>query len=149
MQQPRSEGKNILKVLGTVILTLAMAGCGSGVDTIPIKGVVTVKGQPAPENTRINFIPVVGGQEASGIIDANGAYEVFSGIEGHPGIMAGKYKVFFTPDASSEDYMNTAGRNGAPGTSTGPFPKEYTAEATTPLEKDVTSETTSIDFDIP
>lgn len=132
-----------------LVLGLVTVGCGGGTSVQPVKGKLLLKGSPAPENTRVNFAPIGEGMAASGIVDAEGNYELLSGAEGLPGAMVGTYKVSVTADASSGDYMDSSVRGGVPGVVTGPFPKEYTSEFTTPIQKDVVEGENTIDIEIP
>ena len=138
-------------ILGlSVVFLSVVVGCDSKPAVYEVSGKVTVKGQPAPENSRVNFTPVGSdGEAASGIIDANGNYTLYSGIEGRKGALTGKYKVSFTADASSSDYMDGGRVGGVPGVVLGPFPKEFTSEFTTKLEKEVVKGRNVIDIEVP
>lgn len=137
----------VFTLLGCVALLL---GCG-GSGTSPVTGKAMLDGSPMPENTRIQFEPAGGvGESAAGIVDASGNYELFSGASGEAGALPGKYKVYVTADASTEGYMEGPQRGGGvPGVAVGPFPKEYTSPATTPIEKEVSSGPNQIDIEIP
>lgn len=132
-----------------VVAVNFIAGCDSGPNTHPVSGQVTIDGQPAPEQTRVNFHPVSEDvQLASGIVDANGNYTLYSGSEGTAGAMAGTYKIYLSPDPSSEDYMSGTPSGAPGGPSLGPIPKEYSSAATTPLEVEVTAGENKIDIEI-
>lgn len=134
-----------LSWLSVAVTLLAVAGCDSGPKVYSVTGKVTIKGNPAPENTRVNFEPVGGGESAAGIVDASGNYKLFYGNEGREGAMPGQYKVFLAPDASSEAYMSGP-PSGIPGMpSAGPIPKEYLSGQTSPLTVDVPESNTTID----
>jgi len=132
-----------------IALGIITVGCDGGIAVQPVKGKLLLEGNPAPENTRVNFTPVGEGLAASGVVDAEGNYELFSGSDGLPGAVVGTYKVSVTADASSADYMDASPRGGVPGVVTGPFPKEYTSEFTTPIQKDVVEGENTIDIEIP
>lgn len=135
-----------LSLLSVAVGMLAVAGCDSGPKVYSVTGKVSIAGNPAPENTRVNFEPVSGGESAAGIVDASGNYQLFYGNEGREGAMPGQYKVFLAPDASSEAYMSgpPAGVPGMP--SAGPIPKEYLSGQTSPLTVDVPESNTTIDI---
>jgi len=135
----------ILSSCSVAILLSFVAGCDSGPKVYGVTGKVTIKGTPAPEKTRVNFEPVDGGELAAGMVDANGNYKLYYGTEGREGAMPGKYKVFLSPDASSEAYM-TGKSSGVPGVpSAGPIPKEYLIGKTSPLTVEVPESDTTID----
>lgn len=132
-----------------VIACVVVVGCGGGVAVQPVKGTVTIGGTPAPENTRINFAPIGDGMEATGIVDAQGNYELFSGPEGLPGALVGEYMVYLTPDASDTSYMDGGSTSGPPKPGASSFPKDYTNPTTTPLKVAVESGDNSIPIEIP
>jgi hypothetical protein len=134
-----------LSWLSVAVALLAVAGCDSGPKVYSVTGKVMIAGNPAPENTRVNFEPVGGGESAAGMVDASGNYKLYYGNEGREGAMPGKYKVFLAPDASSEAYMSgpVSGIPGMPGG--GPIPKEYLSGQTSPLTVDVPASNTTID----
>lgn len=132
------------------LVCFVAAGCEPGIDAQPVTGKVTLKGEAAPENTRVNFFPTVeDGQAASGIVDAQGNYTLTTGSSGEPGAIIGKYKVYVTADASDESYMDAGNSSGVPGVVTGPFPSEWTQPATTPKEVEVTAGENTINIEIP
>lgn len=137
-----------LFVLSLAVLMLIVAGCDKGPKVYSVTGAVKIKGSPAPEKTRVNFAPVGGGELAAGLVDANGNYKLYYGIEGKEGALPGKYKVFLAPDASSEAYMSGP-QSGVPGVpSAGPIPKEYLSGDSSPLTVEVPENDTTIDINI-
>lgn len=133
-----------------VFLAMAVGCGGKGLNTYPVTGKLTVKGQPA-KDLRITFEPVAAGVEpAAGVLDPDGTYKVFSGIKGTPGAMVGKYKVVITPDMSKVD-MSAAytGAKGPPKLPESPVPTEYSSAKTSPKEIEVKAENNVIDIDIP
>lgn len=134
-----------LSLLSVAAALLVAVGCDKGPNVYAVTGKVTIKGTPAPENTRVNFEPVGGGELAAGMVDAAGNYKLYYGNEGREGAMPGKYKVYLAPDASSEAYMSGP-PSGVPGMpSAGPIPKEYLSGQTSPLTVDVPESNTTID----
>jgi hypothetical protein len=138
-----------LIILLCSLLAIPMLGCDSGPSLQKAGGTLTLKGSPAPENTRVNFEPIGEGMSAAGIVDATGKFELLSGNEGLPGAMIGKYKVFVTADSSSSDYMDNPNGRGVPGVGSGPFPPEFTSLADTPIQKEVVKGTNDFVIDIP
>lgn len=135
-----------LLVLALSLPVLFLTGCNSS-STYPVTGKLTVGGQPAPENTRVNFQPLEeDGQIASGTVNAEGTYTLYTGSEGLEGAAPGKYKVYITPDASGVNYMESDG--GPPPNATGPFPREWTQPSTSPKEVEVTAGENKIDIEI-
>ncbi|MBN8603687.1 MAG: hypothetical protein J0M26_21910 [Planctomycetes bacterium] len=139
-----------LLALAALCLTF-IAGCQPSAGTIPVKGKLTLKGAPAPEGTLVSFVPVGGGETATGKVKA-GEYELFSGVRGDVGAKPGKYKVVIaagtSPDMGAYENMKKPKKDEAPGSSTGDFPKEYATAETSPLEKEVASGA-NYDIDIP
>lgn len=123
-----------------------VAGCDSGPSMSPVSGKVTIGGQPAPENTLVNFVPVDPAiMAASGKVDASGDYILYSGNEGKEGAMVGKYKVYLSPDMSGSSYME-AGK--PPEMSAGAIPEKYTKLETTDKEVEVTSGSNTINIEL-
>lgn len=134
----------VLLVLSAPLVLLG--GCNSS-STHPVSGKLTVDGQPAPENTRVTFQPVgETGELASGAVDAQGNYTLYTGSQGEPGAGEGTYKVYVTPDSSGIDYMESG--TGPPPDAAGPFPKEWTQPSTTPKQVEVSAGENTIDIDI-
>lgn len=133
----------------TLFVIACIVGCGGGVPVQPVSGMLLLNGEPGPENTRINFVPVGDGMAASGVVDSAGKFELFSGSEGLAGALPGTYKVYVTADSSAANYMDSPQRGGVPGVSTGPFPKEYTNETTTPLKVEIVAGVSEVDVTIP
>lgn len=78
-------------MLGLGIALLA-TGCGSErPTTVPVSGVVTVKGKPLA-NAGVNFLPVAGGRPAAGMTDAKGEFKLEL-YDDRPGAVEGEYKV--------------------------------------------------------
>jgi len=140
--------QKIVSLFSIAVVLCATTGCDSKPKIYAVTGKVTIKGDLAPEQTRINFEPVNGGELAAGIVDASGNYKLYSGNEGREGVKPGSYKVFLAPDASSEAYMSgpPSGVPGVPGP--GPIPKDYLTGATSPLTVEVPESDTTIDVAI-
>lgn len=135
-----------------VLVCSLVAGCQPAAGTVPVKGKVTLKGAAAPDGTLVTFSPIgEGGETASGRVQG-GQYELFTGNRGDVGAKPGKYKVSLTGGSTmgESDYSNTASKKGQiPGSGSGEFPKEYSSAETTPLEKEVTSGSNTIDIEVP
>lgn len=91
-------------------LGVVLAGCGgsgSKLDSIPVKGKVTLDGQPV-KNARVRFIPDSAdkGRSAIGDTDANGAFKL-STVRAADGIIPGAYKV----DVSSLETVTTESKD--------------------------------------
>lgn len=98
-----------------------LVGCGRGLDTIPVEGVLTYKGKPVPK-IAVSFMPEGGkGQIAQGTTDENGRFELQTRTPGD-GAMAGEYLVGFrfVPDEVPE-------MPGFPGSKpvVSPLPRKY------------------------
>ncbi|MBC8870242.1 MAG: hypothetical protein H8E44_12535 [Planctomycetes bacterium] len=146
-------------LLLSVCAAVAIVGCGtSGPKTHPVTGKVTIDDQPA-KNCTITFHPVdSANQVASGQVEDDGSYTLYTGTSGTPGAMAGKYKVVVvaneadmgTGEDAEPDYMS-AGTDPTTDPTTqdsGLVPNEYTNATTTPKEVEVTAGSNTIDIPI-
>jgi hypothetical protein len=126
-----------LAALGMFAL-LACAGCGSGAaekaaELIPVKGKVTVQGQPLSTGT-VRFEPDDFGRPASGRLNADGTFVLSTHKEGD-GVVAGHHRVSIT------NYDTKSKAAGAL--------KKFLTTTKKPLEADVSPEQTEFTFDIP
>jgi hypothetical protein len=140
--------RSIFQILALGLLVAIVVGCGpSGPKTHSVTGKVTIDGEPAA-NVRITFQPVdEANQAASGTVESDGSYTLYTGVSGTPGAMAGKYKVVLTPDMGADtSYMDSGGT--APPDTSGEVPEEYRDPTTTPKEVEVTAGQNSIDIEI-
>ena len=81
--------------LGFALLApLLLAGCGDGLNRVPIQGTLTSMGAPV-DNASLSFIPEEGtvGEGAIGRTDAEGKFTVISSRQSDSGIPPGKYRV--------------------------------------------------------
>ena len=87
------------------IACLALAGCGSGVRTVPVVGKVTFGGNPPPYGCVLNFLPLRDGATADGgevaarglangcgECDSSGAFKAVC-LRNRSGLMPGCYQV--------------------------------------------------------
>jgi hypothetical protein len=92
--------------LTPTLLCLLMAGCGSGSGLAPVKGKVTLDGQPL-EGAVVHFQPTApGGSPSSGVTDADGRYELMYTFN-TPGAMPGEHVVSIStarPDVDEQGY---------------------------------------------
>lgn len=142
-----------------VPMLVFVLGCGSGgLGTVPVKGTLTIGGQPA-NGVGISLVPVDKTlPTASGNVQ-NGAFEVFSGVQGAPGAVPGKYKVVLNTTAgnSLEEAKKMYGsgapsrdaKSSAPEVAKGPFPGKYLDAATSDKEVEVTSGANDLKIEIP
>jgi hypothetical protein len=129
---------------------MLIVGCGpSGPKTYAVSGKVTIKGQPATD-VSITFQPVEStGQSASGRVGTDGSYSLFTGVQGKPGAMVGKYKVVLSGGGTQVDPSERYKKGGGPPKpAEGPVPKEYTSGATSPKEVEVKPESNTINIEI-
>jgi hypothetical protein len=150
---PKHEESSLNRLLAAVMAfsSLATIGCGQS-GNATVTGTVSIKGQPAPEGVGITFSPVPGSPAeqllATGRIDTQGKYTLFSGNEGTPGARPGKYKVFLSPKPSDGAYMESGKGSQPPKIDLGPIPKEYTLPETSPKEVEVKGGENTIDIQI-
>ncbi len=133
----------------TVLLGLALSGCGSGSGTVPVKGKIMLDGAPLA-GASISFVPQGEGRQATGTTDEQGVFTI-STIEPRDGAMPGKYKVILsqnlpvepTPEGMSADEAMQAAAKAA---ATKPkktksgiplLPDDYTRIDKTPLQQEV------------
>ncbi len=132
--------RSLVVVLSASIFSIT--GCGGGGGFSDVTGTVTIKGQPAPEGTGVTFSPVAGSapdlMTATGRLDAQGKFQLFSGNEGTIGAKPGKYKVFLSPKPNDGAYMQGGG-SAPPKVDLGPIPKEFASPDTSPKEVEVTA----------
>jgi hypothetical protein len=139
-------------------MLLVAAGCGpGGPATVPVKGTLTIGGQPA-NGVGISLVPADAKMPtASGTVQ-NGAFEVFSGSQGKPGAVPGKYKVVLNatsggPEAAKQMYEPGAAKAGAKKSAApvikAPFPDKYKTAATSDKEVEITKGANELKIDIP
>ena len=80
-------------LLGLACLVVALAGCGGGLERIPVSGTVTLDGKPV-EGAAVVFAPAAGGPAASGTTDAQGKFQLTTVNE--PGAVPGEHVVTIT-----------------------------------------------------
>lgn len=136
--------KSAVRIFAVVLTVsiISITGCGGGGGFSEVTGTVTIKGQPAPEGTGVTFSPVPGSGAdlltATGRLDAQGKFRLFSGNEGTIGAKPGKYKVFLSPKPSDGAYMQGGG-TAPPKIDLGGIPKEFASPDTTPKEVEVSA----------
>jgi len=96
---------------------LCLAGCGDGINRVPITGLVTVQGEPLA-GASVQFFPQTGteGEGAIGVSGSDGKFNVISSRQDDSGIPPGKYKVrvslmmdagkVLPPEALQADFPN-------------------------------------------
>ena len=151
--------KLAVALLGLLVV-VGLVGCGeTGSGTVPVKGTLTIGGQPA-DNVQVTFSPTDATRPAASGNVTGGKFELFSGSEGHAGAVPGKYKVVLAQmgGSTSRDASTSAmygGGGGAGGSSSQPampkpsFPEKYLSPGTSDKEVEVTSGSNEITIDIP
>ena len=90
------------RFLGALAMALVALGCGKG-NLVPVKGVVTLDGQPL-EGASVTFVPEEnGGFPAGGRTDANGAFHLSTYSDGD-GARLGDYRVTVTKAANDPSW---------------------------------------------
>ncbi|HEX5442782.1 MAG TPA: carboxypeptidase-like regulatory domain-containing protein [Pirellulales bacterium] len=95
------------RLVGCVAVALLATGCGGGrgTKTYPVKGTVTLQGQPLADVV-VSFYPEQGSRPPSGMTDAEGAFAL-STFESKDGAPAGRYQVAIhepAPEMAEGDY---------------------------------------------
>jgi hypothetical protein len=138
---------NLVAVAGTVLA--AATGCGGKDRPVPVRGRVTLDGQPLSKAT-VQFIPASGqGSVASGLSDADGNFRL-STFKTDDGALPGDYKVTVTVQEIPKEVAQAdvrkanpkvevmkaqkAGRRKPPNS---PIPQPYREAARTPLREHV------------
>jgi hypothetical protein len=100
-----------------------LIGCGgSGLDTVPARGVVTYKGAPIPKISVV-FTPTDGkGQIAEGVTDLKGIFELRTREPGD-GALVGSYNVSFK--FVSDEIPDMPGFTGGKKPEPSPIPEKY------------------------
>jgi len=129
----------IFSLTALALSLLFLVGCGGpSVKTVPVRGKVTVKGQPVNDGN-VTLVPA-SGSDAKGVLSAgqikNGEYTIYTaGKEGAP---EGQYKVTVTTS------MVPTGGKGPP---QAPFNAKYTNAMNTPLQLKVPSSSYDLTLD--
>ena len=142
-----------LVVLGLVCVGLVGCGGAGGPKLTPVKGKVTLDGQPLAGAT-VNFMPETG-PVALGVTDAGGNYTL--NTVGRAGAVEGKHRVGITKsitlnavvDPKPEDMARML-RDGKMPTAKSVIPPKYAAPQTSGLERTVTADRSKnvFDFDL-
>lgn len=99
----------LLLAAGTVAFCLALTGCGgSGVETAPVSGKVTLDGQPEGD-IMVNFQPTgdTTGIGSAGLTSADGTFSLKTvGEKSQEGAVVGTHTVTLFPKVPDEDPMD-------------------------------------------
>lgn len=125
----------------TVTLCMILSGCGESLPpTAPVKGKVTLNGQPLP-NASVNFYPEEG-KVANGVTDDAGNFTL-STFDPNDGAIIGKHKATVTivntaeiPEEIPDDYDYTASGS-AEKSNTPNIPELYSDSKESPLAFEV------------
>ena len=139
--------------LGAVCCLMSFFGCSgsTGPSTVPVKGTLTIDGQPANDVT-ITLSPLdTALPTASGPV-SNGAFQVFTGAQGKPGAALGKYKVVLAQSAQggldAAKAMYAKGGGGPPKAAQLSFPEKYTSATTSDKEVEIKSGSNDLKIEI-
>jgi len=135
------------------LLVVACDGCSSGgPDTVPVSGTLTIDGQPA-DGIVISLIPVDANlPSATGRVE-NGRFTVYSGVEGKPGAVPGKYKVVLYVTHGEDMAIpkpgeGTDSKTSKPEPPKLPFPEKYQSASTSDKEVEVTTGSNTLNIEI-
>lgn len=135
-----------------ILIVCAVAGCGDGINRVPIEGVLTSSGSTPVDGATLSFIPMEGtpGEGAIGRTDAQGKFTVISSRQSDSGIPPGKYRVrisrlidgktmqILPEEAAEADYPNA----------TESIPPPY-AGINSPLSTEISESGGELKLDIP
>jgi hypothetical protein len=133
-----------------LLMTAALVGCGgSGAETIPVKGVVTLGGGPWPTGGTITFSPVASSgplRPAAGAFKPDGTFVVTSFKPGD-GLTPGKYEISVECWAALPEMSPT----GAPSPGKSAVPEKFRSGKTSGwvLEVPVGSGPLEVKYDVP
>lgn len=133
------------KYLSLVLSLLAIlaSGCGTGdhVTLAPVKGTVTLDGQPVPD-ARVIFHPTEGGRPSNAMTEPDGSFELVY-MEDKLGALKGKHKVIISTlveaDPDSTDTLTQSGQREM-------IPASYNTQTT--LEAEVDAGVNELNFDL-
>jgi len=140
-----------LPLLAIALLLPEVAGCGDGLNRVPVQGTITAKGQ-ALDNAILQFIPIgsTQGEGGIGVSDSAGNFTLTGTRAGGKGVVPGEYKVRVSrliekdgsalpPDAKQAEHP--AARESVP--------SPYASLEATPLRVTVPEEGGPLTIDIP
>lgn len=132
-----------------LIATLMNLRFGDRRTFYPVSGVVTVGGRPGA-GIQIHFESDDKTLEtASGHIDEAGKFTVYSGVQGYPGAMPGKYKIVFSQMGGSDLPVYRADDAiTIPNTAPHTFPPAFLSAGTSTLEVEVLPKDNKYEFNI-
>lgn len=143
-----------------VVYCAAIVGCGPpGPKTVPVQGTLTIDGKPA-DGVMITLAPIDTSMALATGRATNGSFELFTGVQGAPGAVPGKYKVVLAVSPSSNEEAAKARYAGGakPGATSGspspdaktvlPFAEKYSSSATTDKEVEITSGKNNLTIDV-
>lgn len=128
-----------------VALIAATSGCGrsGGLETAPVRGKVTLDGQPFTSGGSVVFQPQGRGKMATGQVEADGTFTLSTYASGD-GATIGKHNVMVRPPVA-----RVVNENEDPKPVTSPIPKKYMSLTTSGLEVDVKAgQTNEIPIDL-
>ena len=129
---------------------LQLVGCApAGPKTVPVKGTLTIDGKAA-NNVQISLVPLDSSMATATGQVKDGSFELFSGVQGTPGAMPGKYKVVLAQQLSGEEAAAAYKAGMAkPGAQKLSFPEKYRDPKTSDQEVELKAGPNDIKIDIP
>lgn len=128
----RSSHRGLIPVLSAI---LAAAGCGSGLNTVPVSGSVSLDGKPTP-GLLVRFEPLEvdssaeGWTDSTGITDAEGNF-ILTTPDGQVGALPGKHMVSVTTaNLGGEIDPTTEGAEVPTESLKEPIPAQYNLQST-------------------
>ncbi len=138
--------RRIVVPLMLVAGLLTTAGCNSGPEMAPVKGVVKFKGQPVTAGT-VQLFPVKSGPMAAGRLQEDGAFELTTKEPGD-GAYVGDYIVVVTPPSDINDLERVL-RPGRPiPIKYEKIPQQVRNQTTSKLRASVQSGQNELEFDL-
>ncbi len=104
-------------ILFAILITIPFAGCGSGVATAKVEGVVTLDGKPLSD-IRVLFQPISQGAESNGIgsfglTDSSGKFALRLSDSQSEGAVVGNHTVILADKLSEDPKDSDAGGFGS------------------------------------
>jgi hypothetical protein len=141
-QQRCSMNNNVIDHMVRMIALVVIVGCvrPDGMETAPVRGMVTLGGKPYTQGGYVVFRPESPGKMATAVIQSDGSFELSTYARGD-GAIIGKHKVIVSPPIPDikDDEADVP--------ITSPIPKKLRSPTTSDLVCDVKADITN-DFPI-
>jgi hypothetical protein len=148
------EGRRFLGLMGVlsvlvVIIVITQIDWTTNQKYYPVTGTLMIDGKPG-HKIQIHFHPLGGdAQICSGFVNQEGQFHLFSGVQGFPGAVPGKYCIVLTqtPGSTLPIYRGEDAKK-IPNMPPHTFPPDYLEASTSPKEVEVLKKSNVFAIDI-